>query len=723
MNLIRRNIDIFDEQYPRLKKYAKNAEACIDSEEYNLCMIYLGRIAETITRILCRRCNIPCDNDEPGLVQKLLEREQITQNISRKINAMMELHNDASNDGYNSGTSCRRMYEAAVQLCEWFISVQRFDFLKNLMLPEMPSDKKYPFSKLAKLGRDAENNIYPLTRYGLLCVGSMGEEVCMCLTYKFINMITAEKVRGFIELEDANGRDINLRTIAGELSNESPDVRRIAHRVRKLEQALRIKFLFHCGIIGEEQKNILKRMLEPRNGAVHGEIEINGDIITYYTRRHDRQTLNAKKLLDDTQTLCAWLFRRFISPGCIIRGRVESTGQNNMRVSSGPVYGFVRRGDIPEGHECITGNIYPFDVLSIEGNRINLGMQWMILAERYRRYHNGQEVRASVVSIEEGHGVNVEIKEEGYTEGLGAFIALSETGDMNLSEGQEINAKVNGFSIGRPYMFLTMKDVEQENQVSNAENISGLSTETENNEPVIEPADEPASEPVAVEVTQPEPEPVDEPASEPAPVEVTQPEPVVEPEPAAVEVTQPEPAIEPEPEHIEVTQPEPAIKPEPEPEPVDEPAIKPEPADEPVPEPEAITEEERKELQRNFLRLCMSGTEEEISRAISAGVNINVRNRSQATALMFAAQNNTANVIELLIDAGLDIDSQDIHGNTALIYAASYNNDDVVYMLITKGAEVNIMNHTGRKALIFAKKNYRLNDTEALRVLEEQTRD
>ena len=69
MNLIRRNIDVFDEQYPRLEKYAKNAESCIDSGEYNLCMIYLGRIAEVITRILCRRSSIPCDNDESDLTQ------------------------------------------------------------------------------------------------------------------------------------------------------------------------------------------------------------------------------------------------------------------------------------------------------------------------------------------------------------------------------------------------------------------------------------------------------------------------------------------------------------------------------------------------------------------------------------------------------------------------------------------------------------------------------
>ena len=631
MNLIRRNIDVFDEQYPRLEKYAKNAESCIDSGEYNLCMIYLGRIAEVITRILCRRSNIPCDNDESDLTQKLFEHGQVTPNIRQKIDAISELHYDASHDGYNSRVSCTRMYEAAVQVCEWFISVQRFDFLKNLKTPEMYENTHYPFSKLARLGRDTDNNLYPLTRYGLLCLGNMGEEVCMLLTFRFIDMITADRVREFMRADEFNGRDINLRNIADELGRDNPDKKQIAHRVRKLEQALRIKFLFHCGIIGEEQKRILQNMLAPRNGAVHGEIEINGDTITYYTKRHEKHNMNAKRLLNDAQSLCVWLFRKFIHAGCIIRGRIETMSGSNIRVSCGPVYGFVSRENIHEGHECETGKIYPFDVVSVEGSRINLGMTWMMIARRYREYHNGQEVRAVVVSIEEGHGVNVEITDgqDEQEQWLGAFIPSFELGDITLSEGQEINAKVNGFSMGRPYMFLTMKDVEQENE-----------------EPVAEPVVEPVVEPVN--------------------------------EPAAAE---------------------------------------------PESESESITEEEKNELQRRFLRLCMSGTEEEISRAISAGVNINVRNRTQATALMFAAQKNTADAVDILINAGLDIDAQDIHGNTALIYAASYNNDDVVDMLIGRGAEVNIMNHIGYKALVFAKRNYRLQDTDALRVLEEQTKD
>ena len=128
-------------------------------------------------------------------------------------------------------------------------------------------------------------------------------------------------------------------------------------------------------------------------------------------------------------------------------------------------------------------------------------------------------------------------------------------------------------------------------------------------------------------------------------------------------------------------------------------------------------------LRSEFLKLCRSGTEEEITRIINAGMNVNMRNKTQATGLMFASQHNTSGAIEVLIDFGADIDAQDIHGNTALIYASSYNNDDVVDVLIERGADVNIMNNMGQKALKFACKNYRLFDTVALNVLKELTRD
>ena len=125
----------------------------------------------------------------------------------------------------------------------------------------------------------------------------------------------------------------------------------------------------------------------------------------------------------------------------------------------------------------------------------------------------------------------------------------------------------------------------------------------------------------------------------------------------------------------------------------------------------------REELQRDFLRICRSGSEDEIAEAVSAGVNVNVTNKAEATALMFAAKDNTAGAVEILIHAGAAVNAQDRSGNTALIYAASYNTDDVVDTLIDAGADKDITNHAGHRASDYAARNYRLDDTEAVKKL------
>ncbi|MBQ3457392.1 MAG: ankyrin repeat domain-containing protein, partial [Synergistaceae bacterium] len=134
-------------------------------------------------------------------------------------------------------------------------------------------------------------------------------------------------------------------------------------------------------------------------------------------------------------------------------------------------------------------------------------------------------------------------------------------------------------------------------------------------------------------------------------------------------------------------------------------------------EDEGALLELRAKLQKDFLKICRSGTEDEIAEAVSAGVNVNVANKSSATALMFAAQSNTAQAIEILVHAGAALNSQDDKGNTALIYAASYNHDDVVEALIDAGADRDIRNLGGLKALDYAQRNYRLIDTEAVKRL------
>ena len=126
----------------------------------------------------------------------------------------------------------------------------------------------------------------------------------------------------------------------------------------------------------------------------------------------------------------------------------------------------------------------------------------------------------------------------------------------------------------------------------------------------------------------------------------------------------------------------------------------------------------KEEYQKEFLRICRSGSEHEIQEAINAGVNVNVKNKSLSTALMFAAKDNTAQAVEILIQAGAYLDAIDIFGNTALIYASSFNTDDVVEVLIDSGADIEMQNILGYRALDYARQNYKLEDTEAIKKLK-----
>lgn len=122
-------------------------------------------------------------------------------------------------------------------------------------------------------------------------------------------------------------------------------------------------------------------------------------------------------------------------------------------------------------------------------------------------------------------------------------------------------------------------------------------------------------------------------------------------------------------------------------------------------------------LQREFLKICRSGTESEIAEAIASGVNVNSKNKALSSALMFASRDNTAGAVALLIEAGAYINAQDIYGNTALIYAASNNDEAVVELLIEAGADVELTNTSGFSAFDYGKKNPKLENTETLKRL------
>lgn len=92
----------------------------------------------------------------------------------------------------------------------------------------------------------------------------------------------------------------------------------------------------------------------------------------------------------------------------------------------------------------------------------------------------------------------------------------------------------------------------------------------------------------------------------------------------------------------------------------------------------------------SFVRLCRTGTFEEVFEALNDGANPNAQRYDGLTALMAAAGDNQDDmVVTLLIEFGADVNAS-VNGLTPLMLAAILNqNADVTTTLINYGADVN----------------------------------
>ena len=789
-----------EENCPKLADYWRKAKTFM-ADDPNICLLYLGRIAEFITENLSQRSNVP---NSPEKLSMLVEKGVITEEISRKISALTETKNDAADEGYASEMACERLMLTAEELCRWFSAEKtegKFSFLADLF----PPDKPVPIlMNLSELGREAEENLFTNTRYCLICLGDMGEAVAD-------RLITG------------NGIETHER-----------------------DQIDRIDILTEKFIITDEIKDILHSLRIARNKALH-------------ERYNDEYTSESegRRLLDDSLKLCEWLFRAVMKSGYIVKARITAETGGGYSAIMGRIPANVPADQIPEGKSCEVGRKYVFKILDIEGQTVTLSLKEadkdysIPVRKLYAKYKTGQDIHVTIKSLSNSTGAVVELKD-----GLEARIPPSELGRKiyRYNEGEkmvryDVTARVKWFSLTQyPPMLLSVKDVEDDEdrklqpsatipRMPKRPAMSDLDfrllCKSATYEKIIQALDEGANPNAAnnnnttalmmaaqfnksARVTEalikagaklneqnhkgntalmyaamsnsPEVvraiydagadiEAVNSQGMKAADFAITnrklndteivrllrnEPEEVIEETQQEIEtITEPVPEIETAPE--EISQPEPEPSPEtaavekelsqPENEqPNDEPQPKPEESSQPQPEKtrqnsqpssaldseeepsyyeygiqdsdNEITEEDeeamrnlRHQLQRDFLKICRSGTEDEIAEAVSAGVNVNVTNKSSATALMFAAQSNTAEAVEILIHAGAMLDAKDESGNTALIYAASYNNADVVETLIDAGADRGITNLAGHRASDYAAKNYRLIDTETVNKL------
>jgi len=84
------------------------------------------------------------------------------------------------------------------------------------------------------------------------------------------------------------------------------------------------------------------------------------------------------------------------------------------------------------------------------------------------------------------------------------------------------------------------------------------------------------------------------------------------------------------------------------------------------------------------------------------GIDIDVCNEKNKTALMIAAKNGRLDLIQLYLEHHADFNLQDNKGNTALIIAAKNNQPRVVEILLAYGADPTIKNNDGKSILTMA---------------------
>ena len=426
--------EFLNDQFPELAGYGKKAEEVLDSDN-NICLLNLGRIAETITKILCRVNNIEKNLDLFTKLEELAGLKVIDSEIEQKIKTLIEIKNDAEENNYDSEMASSRLMTTAQELCEWFTLKQvenKFEFLAELF----PPDFIPPLVSLAEIGHEAEENLFTNTRYCLICLGDIGEAIVDYLISA--NSISAQR-----------------------------------------DHLDRINVLFNLEIIKNDKKDALHNLRIARNNAVHERYN------NTYTSEEE-----AGHLLEDVLKLCQWLFRLVLKPGYIVKGRVAEINEDSISVLIGAILAKVSLNEIPVDENGISlkdsyvkGKKYIFKVLENEGDIINLSLieadkeynsKISDIKRKYEKYNVGQEVKAKIIRINTSSGAFVELSKSG----LPARIPSSEIVGRKLYSTDEsgtkhvkydVLARVKCISPSQyPPMILSLKEIEKKKPVESA---------------------------------------------------------------------------------------------------------------------------------------------------------------------------------------------------------------------------------------------------------------
>ncbi|MBQ7217825.1 MAG: ankyrin repeat domain-containing protein [Synergistaceae bacterium] len=410
-------------RFPRLAEFGQKAEYSLGKDN-NICLLNLGRIAETITEILCRRNNITIEEISKA-PDKLFEAGIIHVDTCLKIKTLIEIKEDAANHNYSSESAASRLITTALELCKWLMSdkgISRFAFLGDLF----PENAPFPtLAVLAEYGSEAEENLFTNTRYSLLCLGDIEEAIVDIL----LNEERAKPHYGF-------------------------------------DQDKRINLLYNIvGMDNKDKLDALHKIRQIRNDAVHSRYDSESETI---------------QTLDETLKLCEWLFMFIISSGDFMRGVITEITPEGLKVSAGKIYGFVPVQEVPPDSADLTsaftaGERRIFRVISKANNdTITLSLTqgltdpWANMARHYERYSVGQTLNVRVKRTADNFGAFVDVDDSGE---LQARIPKSEYGSYAnpprardaLRTGDTLKACIQWVNPEHyPYMIMSIAEAEKQ---------------------------------------------------------------------------------------------------------------------------------------------------------------------------------------------------------------------------------------------------------------------
>jgi ankyrin repeat protein/serine/threonine protein kinase len=121
-----------------------------------------------------------------------------------------------------------------------------------------------------------------------------------------------------------------------------------------------------------------------------------------------------------------------------------------------------------------------------------------------------------------------------------------------------------------------------------------------------------------------------------------------------------------------------------------------------------------REVDADLIAAARTGSPELVQTLVEKGANVNAKDDTGRTALMWAANNGASDMVQFLLSKGAEVNAKDPTGKTALLWTTSRPLDrftlvqtlaDTVQMLLTHGADAMVSDADGKTPLIWAALN------------------